>query len=251
MSSALRLVLVLCCAAMSLTAAAPMTTSSTLVGTFSVSRPTGGVSCYLSLIDTASGANKTLPLQLCDTLSSTYPAFSALYDNGGAFAGTDATASLELVVAIAGDSSVRAINIATGAERALAPLPALPYNSSDAFRGLVSVTANRRSLYLVTQHSLYAVSEGALTLVTALVLPGPLGGQVAAAPNGGSGDAPRIFVADSQSDAVVVVDLGAGFAQARGLTDEPIIAPTNNRGILIATYSHQNSRHNFGRVLEM
>ncbi len=215
----MRLALVLCVAALSLAAAAaPLASSSTLVGTFSVSRPAGGVSCYLSVIDTASGANKTLPLQLCDALPSTYPAFSALYDNGGA-AGADgaadaaASSSLELVVAIAGDRFLRAVNVATGAERALAPLP-FPYNSSDPFRGLVAATPDHRSLYLVTQHSLYAVSEGALTLVAALLLPGPQGGQVAAAPRGGSGDAPRIFVADAQSDAVVVVDLGAGFAQS-------------------------------------
>jgi hypothetical protein len=153
----------------------------------------------LSVIDVTTGTNQSFPLSFCDSLSSTFPSFSALYQQNDV---------VELLVAVAGDSAVRAINVASGTQRVFAELPV--YNSSDPFLGLISI--GRSNVYLVSRFSLFSVSEGSVVKVAPLNL--GTGGAVAAAPTGGSNNAPRIFFADFTSPNITVIDLGAGFAQS-------------------------------------
>lgn len=87
------------------------------------------------------GTNVTYPTTVCDGLQQTYPAFTAF---------DPSTNALVLVAATASD--IFSIDRDTHLSTKIAPLP--PYNSSDPFIGLVSVSGVN---YLVSQYHLYKV----------------------------------------------------------------------------------------------
>lgn len=150
--------------------------------------------CGLFLVDSTSGSMTLVAnTSACEGISSTFPAFSCRGEGEAAGA---------LAVAISSAPSVSAVDLATGATRALAPMPG---NASDALLGLVC--AGGRTL-LVTQSTLYEAASGALTpLAAGLGLPELA--IVAAQPGAGTGGAPLVFVADEGSAAIAVIDAGA------------------------------------------
>lgn len=171
-------------AAISSAAAVP----GTLYGLFS-NADTGG--CDLHSLSPSSIDNATLftNLKICAGLNQFFPAVSAYQ-----------ASSKSLIVAIGHGTAITAINIDSGDETALAPMPA--YNDNDWIIGL-DVVGDRvlatfqSGIYEVVRGNLVKLAFKAITLF-------PQYSQVAACATCGKGGSPVIFVADEGSGKIFV-----------------------------------------------
>ena len=170
-----------------------------IVGLFS-NGATGG--CDLWRLSPSTGDNATIAtgLAMCDGVQQYFPSVATrTAGSGGA-----------LVVAIGTGSHVFSIDVASGAQAPLAPMPAL--NDSNWPLGLVAAPGDK--LYLVFQNDVMQVAGGKLTRLP-IDIAVPQYSQVTSCPTCGTGGSPIIFVADEASTTIFCFDLGVS-RTARG-----------------------------------
>lgn len=162
--------------------------SGTLYGLFSNSQ-TGG--CDLHSISPSSMDNATLftNLKVCDGVQQFFPAFSAYQ-----------VSTRSLIVGIGQGKSITSINIDTGVETIIAPMPV--YNENDWIIGM-DVIGDR--IFATFQSGIFEVIKGTLVkLAFKGITLFPQYSQVAACETCGKNGAPTIFVADEGSTKIFV-----------------------------------------------
>jgi len=193
------LALTLALAAAAAAAAGAAVPGGSIVGLFS-NGATGG--CDLWRLSPSTGDNATIAtgLAMCDGVQQYFPSVATrTAGSGGA-----------LVVAIGTGSHVFSIDVTSGAQAPLAPMPAL--NDSNWPLGLVAAPGDK--LYLVFQNDVMQVAGGKLTRLP-IDIAVPQYSQVTSCPTCGTGGSPVIFVADEASTTIFCFDLGVS-RTARG-----------------------------------
>ena len=162
-----------------------------IVGLFS-NGATGG--CDLWRLSPSTGNNATVAtsLAMCAGVDQYFPSVATR------------TAAGALVVAIGTGSHVFSIDVSSGAQTPLAPMPAL--NDSNWPLGVVAAPADK--LYVVFQNDVMEVAGGKLTRLP-IDISVPQYAQVTSCPTCGTGGSPVIFVADEASTTIFCFDLGA------------------------------------------
>jgi len=157
-------------------------------------------SCNLISIDATTGANTTLAsVSVCSGLTENFPAYSSADQSTGT-----------LFVAITSAATVFGIDVKTGVST---PMGRLANNDSDTLVGAAFVAG--AGFLIVTPSGLWNVTEvGPSQLLKAFTT--PLNPSVVTSANdGGTGGAGRIFIADSTSNVIQIVDLGDLNAQPK------------------------------------
>jgi len=162
--------------------------------------------CILMSLSPDTGDNTTIAnVDICDKATNgLFPSYSAY----------DATNNA-LIIAIQSAPDVYSVDITTGKSTSLVPLPT--YNSSDFLLGLQLI---KNTIYVVTQYHVYSAPLSGASSLTDLKVPlsAPQYAQVATVPTGGSGGAARLFIADENSKAIYIVDLGAPTAKVNSIS---------------------------------
>ena len=151
-------------------------------------------SCNLISVDAATGANTTLSsVNVCSGLVENFPAYSSADPSTGT-----------LFVAITSAATVFGIDVKTGVAT---PMGSLANNDSDTMVGAAFVAG--AGFLIVTPSGLWNATEvGPSQLLTGFTTPlNP--SVVTSSPNGGTGGAGRVFIADSTSNVIQIIDLGA------------------------------------------
>lgn len=185
-------------------------------------------SCGLLSVDSVTGANKTLPrTNVCGGLQSTFPAYSAADVSAGS-----------LFVAISGAATAFSIDVSSGESK---PLSKLANNASDELVGAVFIPG--AGFLIVTPSGVWnATKPDVLPALVAALDDSWDSAVVTSSPDGGSGGAGRVFIADLASNSIRVVDLGAPAGPAKyikGITKPADLA--YDSGILLEEAGYQLS----------
>jgi hypothetical protein len=158
-------------------------------------------SCGLLSVDSITGENTTLPrTTVCTGLQSTFPAYSAADVSTGS-----------LFVAISGAVTAFSIDVSSGKSK---PLSRLANNASDDLVGAVFIPG--AGFLIVTPSGIWnATTPDTLPALVAALDDGWETAVVTSSPDGGSGGAGRVFIADLASNSIRVVDLGAPAGPAK------------------------------------
>lgn len=151
------------------------------------------LACDLWSVSPSTGENKTIGTSgVCKDTSTTWPSYSAHYPQ-----------STSLYVALAEAPAVYSVDMNSAATSTLVKVT---YNDSNPFIGFISFSP--KLTYLVTQYQVWILNSSQPYPLINYAFPADV--QLTGTATGGTGNGPRLFIHDGDSDALYTVDINAG-----------------------------------------